>query len=114
MKKVVSALLLATLASAAQAGEGDGFVMGPGQWSCAKALEVDANGPDVDAGLLAGWIMGYWSAVTFARDTSFKDTVETFGGKAIYDTTMAQCRDLVDPASVQLYFLTQAIIKNTK
>ena len=112
MKTALASLLLIALGTAATADDDDGFVMGAGQWTCAKALEVEASGTDIENGLLVGWLLGYWSAATFAREEAFVATVKTHGGKAIYDTTMAQCRD-ADPG-VQLYLLTQAIIQNTK
>lgn len=111
MKRTLIAVLLALVPGASQAGEDVGFVMGPGQWTCAKMIEVDATGTDIDAGLLAGWLMGYWSAVTFGADADFRSTVERFGGRGIYDWTLAECRKAAP--GVQLYVLTQAIIQNT-
>ena len=108
----LAAALAATVAMPAHAGDGVGTVMGAGQWTCAKALEVEASGTDIDNGLLVGWLLGYWSAVTFERDAPFNATVKEFGGRAIYDATMSQCRNALP--EVQLYMLTQAIIENTK
>jgi hypothetical protein len=111
MKKALSALLLITAASAAPAEDGEGFVMGAGQWTCAKVLEVEESGSDIDVGVLVGWVLGYWSAATFEREPAFDDIVEAYGGRAIYDAMLEECRKAPD---TQLYFLTQAMIENTK
>jgi len=90
----------------------DGYVMGAGRWSCGKAIEVYETGSPLDKGQFAGWILGYWSAATFERETAFIDTVERVGGIKIADITIAECRKA--PPETPIFKVTQSMIRNTK
>ena len=108
MKKTIAAAILFASAGMAHA---DGFMMGSGQYSCERALQA-WNGTPIEKGQLAGWIMGYWSAATTARDTSFVDTVERVGARKIVETTLVECQKA--GPDVMLYRVTQSLIRNTK
>lgn len=94
------------------AAENDGFVMGAGRWTCAEVIEAADNGDAAANGQAAGWVLGYWSAATFARETGFVDLVEQVGGRTIYQQTVAECRKA--PAETMLYRVTKSMISNTK
>ena len=108
MKKSLAAAVLVFSAGAAQA---DGYMMGSGQYNCRQALDA-WNGPAIEKGQLAGWIMGYWSAATTARESTFVDTVERVGARNIVETTLRACQKA--GPDVMLYRVTQALIRDTK
>jgi hypothetical protein len=105
-------LAMLALAAPARATEDDGFVMGAGGWSCADVVQIVDGGSESEIGQITGWLLGYWSAATFARETGFVDTVEQVGGRAIFDATVAECRKA--PGNTLLYVVTRSMIKNTK
>ena len=98
--------------SAAQAAGDDGYVMGAGRWTCDDVVRIAETGTGIEKGQLVGWLLGYWSAATFNRETGFVDTVESAGGEGIYNATVAQCRKA--NAGVPLYRVTREMIHNTK
>lgn len=108
MKRILAVAIL--LAGPVQA-QADGFMMGSGQWTCGQAIEA-WNGTPIQKGQLAGWIMGYWSAATTTRETSFIDTVERVGGLKIVEATLGECQKAGPEA--MLYRVTQGMIANTK
>jgi len=109
MKRLLLATAFTLATSAALA---DGFVIGAGRWTCAKAIEVFERGPDIDKGQLAGWIMGFWSSATFQRETGFVDRVEAVGGMKIANATVAECRKA--PPDTMIFRVAQSMIRNTK
>jgi hypothetical protein len=90
----------------------DGYVMGAGRWPCTEVVRVADQGNSSEIGQLAGWLMGFWTAATFTRETGFIDTVEAAGGRKILDATVAECRKA--PGSTLLYKLSRSMIDNTK
>ena len=108
MKRVLAAAILLAGPAPALA---DGFMMGSGQWTCGQAIGA-WNGTPIQKGQLAGWIMGYWSAATTARESAFVDTVEKVGGLKIVEATLAECQKAGSEA--MLYRVTQGMIANTK
>jgi hypothetical protein len=92
--------------------DADGFVLGAGRWTCATAIAVYQEGTPVEKGQLAGWIMGYWSAATFSRETSFIGTVERVGAEKIATATIDQCRGA--DADAMVFRVVQGMISNTK
>ena len=105
-------LAFACLALAAPAAHADGFVMGAGRWSCAEVLAGVDGGDTVLVGQTAGWVLGWWSAATFSRETRFVDIVEAAGGSGIWDRTVAECRTA--PPDTLLYLVVTSMISNTK
>ncbi|MCP5088263.1 MAG: 5'-methylthioadenosine phosphorylase [Rhodobacteraceae bacterium] len=89
----------------------DGYVMGSGRWSCADAVAVYEGGSPLQKGQLAGWIMGFWSAATFERETKFVDIVESVGAEKITNSTVAECRKA---SEVPVYRVVRSMIENTK
>lgn len=107
----LAALLLA-FAQPAAAAEGDGYIMGAGRWPCADVIRAVEGGNASQMGQMAGWILGFWSAATLARETGFVNTVGNAGGRAIFEATVAECRK-ADP-DVLLYTVAKSMIANTK
>lgn len=107
---VLAAALVAALP--AFSTDDDGYVMGAGRWSCGEVIDRLESGDTGLEGQLVGWILGYWSAATFARETGFVDTVEQVGGRAIFDATVAECHGA--PPDTPLYIVTKSMISNTK
>jgi len=103
-------LLLATLAAPSLA-TADGFVIGAGRWNCGDVVAADAPDKSAERLQIAGWIFGYWSAATFARETAFIDTVENVGGNAILDATLAECQKAAP--ETPLFRIVQQMITNT-
>lgn len=106
----LAALLLAFAQPAA--AEGDGFIMGAGRWPCADVIGAVEGDNASRLGQFAGWVLGFWSAATLVRETGFVDTVESAGGQAIFEATVAECRK-ADP-NVLLYTVAKSMIANTK
>jgi hypothetical protein len=90
----------------------NGFVLGSGQWTCGDVLGVAQNGTPLDRGQMFGWIMGYWSAASFAESDAFIASMQTAGGQSIANITIAECRN--QPAAAPLYLVTQGIIANSR
>ena len=89
----------------------DAYILGSGRWTCGEAVRVFQAGSDLEKGQLAGWILGFWSAATFERDTAFIDTVERAGGIAIANATIERCRGAGD---TPVFRVVQGMIRNTK
>jgi len=115
MKKHCFAILFAMLPITGMAqtttNTTDGYVMGAGQWTCAEVIRVVDAGTPIEKGQLFGWIMGYWSAVTFRREEGFIDIVEQVGGLGISNATHARCKEA--PEDALLYRVVQSMIINT-
>ena len=90
----------------------DGYVLGPGRWTCDEIVRVYQEGTGTEKAQLAGWILGYWTAATFERETAFIDIVETTGGMKIAEATVVECNKA--DADTLLYQVTQSMIRNTK
>ena len=58
-----------------------------------------------------GWILGYWSAVSFNEDDSFAQVMSEAGGQNIANITIAECGR--QPADAPLYLVTQGIVANS-
>ncbi len=108
MKQV---LLIAALAAPIPA-LADGFVLGAGRWTCGDALQVSQSGSPSQVGQLAGWIMGYWSAETFHRETRFVDIVESVGAEQVFKSTLEECGKA--PADTAVFRVVQSMIRNTR
>jgi len=102
---LIATLLAPNFASA------EGYVLGAGRWTCADVVAAIDSNDTFKVGQIAGWLMGFWSATTFTRETEFIDIVENAGGRAILDTTLEQCRTA--PPETLLFTLTQSMISNT-
>ena len=109
---MIPRLLCALLALAPLPAHADGYVMGAGRWTCTEAIRIAETGSPIEKGQLFGWIMGFWSAATFERETGFVDTVEAAGAKAIADATITECRKT--PGDTALVRLSQTMIRNTR
>lgn len=102
-------LFLILALAAPSLANADGYVIGAGRWTCA---DVAASTTDTSRyGQMAGWVFGYWSAATFTREPSFVDTVESVGGDAILDATLAECQKA--PPETPLYQIVHQMIVNT-
>lgn len=88
-----------------------GFVMGSGQWTCGDVLAVAQRGNELQRGQLFGWILGYWSAVSFSEEDSFAEVMSEAGGQNIANITIAECGR--QPADAPLYLVTQGIVANS-
>ena len=108
--KILALCLVMALAPAT--ARADGYVLGAGRWTCADAIRLYEAEPSSESYQFFGWLMGYWSAATFERETRFIDIVENAGGKAIADATIAECR-AAKPETL-VYKVTQSMIRNTK
>ncbi len=109
MKTLIFSAVLAATGSAAL---GDGYVLGSGRWTCAEAGRIAQAGSPIEQGQLVGWLLGFWTAATFERETKFVDIVENAGGRAIYDATLKECADA--PPETLLYRVAQEMIRNTR
>ncbi|MCP5073047.1 MAG: 5'-methylthioadenosine phosphorylase [Rhodobacteraceae bacterium] len=89
----------------------DGYVMGSGRWNCGDAVSAYESGAPSQQGQLAGWIMGFWSAATFERETKFVDIVENVGAEKIVNSTLAECRK---SPNVSVHRVVRSMIENTK
>ncbi|MHA6323986.1 5'-methylthioadenosine phosphorylase [Roseivivax sp. CAU 1753] len=106
-------LLFASPAMAQQVtlADKDGYAMGPGTWTCDKAVAVAMSDGGQDKSALIGWILGAWSLSTFIRAPAFSDTIEQVGGQQIYIETIRQCE--AAPADELLHLVVRAMIDNT-
>ncbi len=103
---LVAALLLP------QASLAEGYVMGAGRWTCAEVVTAGQGGNPSQQGQLAGWVLGFWSAATFARETAFIDTVERAGAQAVFEATLAECSKA--PPDTPLHVVARTMIENTR
>ena len=110
--RCTTALVVALAGANVSAAQADGYVLGAGRWSCAETIEAIDGGDASLVGQAAGWIMGYWSAATFHRETGFIDIVEQVGGRTVYEKTVEECRKA--PPETLLYTVADAMISNTK
>ena len=97
------ALALAAACTLALPARADGYVMGAGRWSCGEVIAAVDSGNASRMAQAAGWVLGYWSAATFSRETGFIDIVEQVGGQQIYEKTVVECRKA--PAETLLYLV---------
>ncbi len=110
-----AALMIATAvlpALAAAPARADQYVMGAGQWNCGEVVRVVDEGTDSELGQLVGWVLGFWSQATYTRDAAFVDTVEKVGGRAIFEATVARCKDATP--STRLHIVAASMVANTK
>ena len=97
MKKIKFVLLLAlTQGVAMQAQAAKGFAMGYGGNTCASVIEVVNSGDGEQIGQVAGWILGYWTAISFQSDQVFVDKLKQAGPNKIVEVTLQQC-EKADP-----------------
>lgn len=89
----------------------DGYVLGAGRWTCAEVVDTFDNGSASRKGQFFGWLMGYWSAATFQRETGFVDIVERAGGEAIAARTLEECLEV--PPETMLFRVVDEMIRNT-
>ena len=75
-------------------------------------IKTYEQGSPVQKGQLVGWLLGYWTAATFQRETAFVDIVENVGGEKIYEATIAECRKA--PPNTPLFRVADSMIANTK
>lgn len=57
-----------------------------------------------------GWILGYWSFASTARETGFVDTVERVGAEGIANATVEICRS---QPQTPLFRVSDIIIRTT-
>lgn len=107
-----AALTALGLALPAAPAIADGYIMGAGRWSCAEVVRVVDEGNAALIGQSAGWVLAWWSAATFQRETGFVDIVEQVGGETIWRKTVAECRNA--PGDTMLYLVANSMISNTK
>ena len=74
----------------------NGFPMGYGGNTCGEVIEVMKSGDAAQIGQVAGWILGYWSAISFQRDQAFIDKLKEAGAENVVQVTLAQCEQ-ADP-----------------
>ncbi len=89
-------LILTAPALPAQAAKG--FPMGYGASSCGEVIEAVKSGDKAQIGQIAGWILGYWSAISFQRDQAFIDKLKQAGAQRVVEITLQQCEQ-ADPAT---------------
>ena len=112
LKPAALALAILCPGLAAAPASADGYVLGAGRWTCAEVTEAVDSGNPSRIGQSVGWVFGTWTAATFRRETGFIDTVEQVGGNAIWERTVAECRNA--PPETMLYRVVNAMISNTK
>ena len=89
----------------------DGYAMGPGTWTCERAVTVATGEGGSDKSALIGWILGAWSLSTFLREPSYSDLIEEVGGEQIYIETIRRCQSA--PAGELLHLVVRSMIDNT-
>ena len=89
----------------------DGYAMGPGTWTCEKAISIALEDGGSDKSALIGWILGAWSFSTFAREPAYSDVIEDVGGQAIYVETIRRCQSA--PPDELLHVVVRAMVDNT-
>lgn len=92
-------------------GDRDGYAMGPGTWTCERAVAVAMGEGGSDKSALIGWILGAWSLSTFLREASYSDLIEEVGGEQIYIETIRRCQ--AAPAEEPLHLVVRSMIDNT-
>ena len=85
--------------------------MGPGIWTCERALSVAMGDGGTDKSALVGWIMGAWSLSTFVREPAYSELIERVGGETIYIETMKRCQTA--PPDELLHTVVRSMIDNT-
>lgn len=89
----------------------DGYALGPGNWTCARTVEVAMGEGGQDKSALIGWIMGAWSLSTFVRSPEYSDLIEQVGGETIYIESVKRCQSA--PPEELLHTVVRAMIDNT-
>ncbi len=100
-----AAILFPNLAAA------DSYFLGAGRWTCEDLLIANQTQDMAKVFQAVGWLLGYWSAETNYRDTSFVDIVEQAGGRAIFDQTLVECGKA--PKDTLIYEIANSMIENT-
>jgi len=90
----------------------DSYIMGAGNWTCGEVLRVANEGSEAELGQLIGWVLGFWSAMTYDHGEAFTDIVEDVGGRAVFDTTLMACSE-ADPGA-PLHAISISIVRNTE
>lgn len=98
------------LCLAAMQARADGYVMGAGRWTCERVVQVAESGTPIEKGQVFGWILGYWSFASTARETGFVDTVERVGAEGIANATVEICRS---QPQTPLFRVSDIIIRTT-
>lgn len=106
------AALTLGLSAGALPAAADQYIMGAGQWTCSDVVAAATSDDESRIGQLAGWILGFWSAATITRDNDFVDTVESVGGRGIYEATVNECAGA--PPDELLYVVSNSMVVNTK
>ena len=112
IRRAAAALTLALPLATGTPAQADGFVLGSGQWTCGDVLRIAQGGSPLDRGQMFGWIMGYWSAVSFAENDAFVANMQRAGGQTIANITIAECRN--QPPEAPLFLVTQGIVANSR
>lgn len=89
----------------------DGYAMGPGTWTCERAVSVAMEDGGQDKTALIGWILGAWSLSTFVREPAYSDIIEEVGGQSIYVETIKSCQSA--PPDELLHKVVRAMVDNT-
>ena len=112
--RIIRSVLILTLAQglAGPAVAAKGFPMGYGTSSCGQVLEIMQSGDKEQIGQIAGWILGYWSAISFQRDQAFIDKLKQAGAKKIIQVTLGQCQK-AEP-DTPLVLITHQTIQSVK
>ncbi len=116
MKTILAATLLATLSTNAFAqttiGTGDAYYLGVGHWTCERMVSALASKTtDLERGQAAGWILGFWSAVSVYEESDFIDKIEAVGGTKILEATFNACKN--DPQAL-VGVVTKKLVENSK
>jgi len=90
----------------------DSFIMGAGNWTCGEALRVANEGTESELGQLIGWVLGFWSAMTYDHGAAFTDTIEEVGGRGVFETTLMACSEADENAP--LHAISISIVRNTE
>ncbi len=103
MKTILPTVLYITLSSTAFAqatvGTSDAYHLGVGSWTCERMVAALASkSNDIDRGQAAGWVLGFWSAVSVYEESDFVDKIESVGGTKILEATFNACQK--EPASL--------------
>lgn len=89
----------------------DGYTLGPGTWTCERAVSVAMEDGGQDKSALIGWILGAWSLSTFVREPTYSDLLEQVGGQTIYIETIKNCQSA--PPDELLHKVVRSMIDNT-
>lgn len=108
----VTGFALAAFALHAASAQAEGYVLGAGSWSCSEIVEIMETSDPSLVGQVAGWVFGFWSSASFAREPGFTDIIEEVGGETILRKSVEECRKA--PPDTPFYSLVNSMIANTK